>query len=559
MASNPNFEAQAQLGTNAANQARMQLENQERQERKLISTLLHGTDSLTQRDVNISDNERDLVYQELSDGHIDTAHKSHIIQEIATPFHLSPERAIDQISTKHERRILTYLSGTGFDYWESASIYDLQNALRRFPTPYELAETEKDFLENIRAHNSPQKYAEYQDAMESFKQKTYGKRYEYYNAMESLQHKADQKSAENASRTQVLNTYTKTNTAPVSSTTPETITQSIELHQLDSKEQKKILKNSQIDGDNFLYNGQSYQLTTEGLERLGLAPNYSFQLKNAQINLSNPYKVGSHSAVTAYVQTKKGTKVCSYYRSNSQGIWRLLPDYVSDPTDPNSAIDWFGKGYDEESLNLPSETQYALEIITQNHPNTDIDRINAEFAFAGTAKRYNSKDEYAQYKAQHALRGQHYTEVDKAPIFSLGKISYDKAAPETLDLSGPSAPDFNQSQNPYTTNTSIYGQVHVEHIPSKDNTLQYTFNRNTADQAWLGGIEVKSADISSFGLRTEWASAGDYGTPLYEYRSQSDIYGDYNDSKGNYVSMWKNYLSRMPLIRRYLANRPQRA
>lgn len=241
MASNPNFEAQAQLGASAADQARAELENQERQERKLIGTLLHGTGSLTQRDVNISDPERDLVYQELSNGNIDTAHKSRIIQEIATPFHQSPERAIDQINTKHERRILTYLSGTGFDYWESASIYDLQNALNRFPTPYELAETEKDFLEDIRAHNSPQKYAEYQTAMEDFKRKAYGKRYEYYNAMESLQHKADQKSAENASRTQVLNAYTKANinTTPIPPTTHEAIAQSIELRRLDPKEQKK--------------------------------------------------------------------------------------------------------------------------------------------------------------------------------------------------------------------------------------------------------------------------------------------------------------------------------
>ncbi len=42
--------------------------------------------------------------------------------------------------------------------------------------------------------------------------------------------------------------------------------------------------------------------------------------------------------------------------------------------------------------------------------------------------------------------------------------------------------------------------------------------------------------------------------PLYEYPSQADSYGDVSDERHEYVSMWRNCLSKMPVIRDYLLN-----
>lgn len=534
----------------ATEQTKAHLAQQERQERKVISALLYGSEVIGESDADISEQDRATVYQKLANHSIDDHRKSQLLREIKAPFHQSIEHTMDQLNSKHERRILAYFSGAGFDNWESTSIYDLQNATQTFPTPYELAASEQNFLEDIREHNSPQKYAEYQDAMESFKRKTYGKRYEYYQAIESLQRKADQQAAENTIRTQVLSTYAHDIAPP-----PETVYKNAELRRIDPAEQREILQDCQIDGDDFIYNGKKYQLTADALEQFGLAPKYSFQLENAKINLSNPYEVANRTAVTAYVETDKGTNACSYYRSSSQGVWRLLPDYVAKHYDSKTALDWFGKGYDEDSLNLPSETQYVLEQIIGQEQKIPMQPINAEFAFAGTAKRYDSREEYHDNMIHHTLRGRHYEEVDVSPAFSLGQVSREKAAPETLDLYGPSAPNFQITQNPYTINTELYSQIRVEHLPSQDNSLRYTFNRNARGQAWLGRIEIKEAPLSSNGLHTKWASTGDFGTPLYEYQRQSDGYGDSGDTHGRYISMWRNYLSRAPLIQKYLATR----
>lgn len=550
LASNADFEAQAQLGAHEAQQTAEQLANQARQERKMISALLYDPSHLNRLDATISDREREIVYERLSDGRINEEHKSQILCKILTPFQKSPERTIDNLSSKHERRILTYLSGTGFDYWESASIYDLQNVLSRFPTPYELAQPEQTFLDQIRTNNSPEKYAEYQEAMESFKRKAYGKRYEYYNTLESLQHKAEQKHTEQDLRTKVLDTYTQSE-----SPSKESIIEKVKLRQLRPEEQQTILQESRVDGDQFIYEDTAYRLTPSVLETLGLSPKYSFELQNAKINLSDPYAVDSKTAVTAYVQTDQGTNVCSYYRSNSQGIWRLLPDYVADSSKKAiSPVKTFGKGYNEESLNLPSETQYALELVSHQGTEVPLDPINAEFALAGTAKRYESIEDYMHHREHHTLRGQHYATVADKPSFNLGQqVSHSKAKPESLDLIGSYSPNFQENQSPYITSTGLYGQVHVDHFPSKDGSMRYVFNRNADNQAWLSYIEIQDTQISPFGLHTKWASAGDYGTPLYEYNKQADGYGDPNDKCGHYVNMWKNYLSRMPLIQKYLS------
>lgn len=98
----------------------------------------------------------------------------------------------------------------------------------------------------------------------------------------------------------------------------------------------------------------------------------------------------------------------------------------------------------------------------------------------------------------------------------------------------------------------MYGQFQSEHFKSKDGKLLWAFNKDAQGRAWVGGVEVDSP-LSSVGVRTKWAEIGDYGTPLYEYDVQTGGYGGTQDRQGNYyIGMWKNYLSKMPLIRKYL-------
>lgn len=59
--------------------------------------------------------------------------KSDPIRPIVSPFDRSPEQTMDSLNSKHELRILAHLSGTGFQYWQSASIYDVENVMDKFP------------------------------------------------------------------------------------------------------------------------------------------------------------------------------------------------------------------------------------------------------------------------------------------------------------------------------------------------------------------------------------------------------------------------------------------
>ncbi len=510
-----------------------------RQEKKLAKILISGDyDVFSEPSVEISEQAQKEVFDTINSNKLNLQSESELLQHIAPPSkteNSSPKKVFDNLSSLHEKRLLATFSGVGFDNYQDIQPSDVENFLSRFPTPIEFVPEARKFLEDIEKNNSPKKYQEYLADMEKFKHKIFGKRQEYFDSLQSLKQKARkaQKEQENQPR-------------------PE---KEIVVYKIADAERKNLLEKGEISGDPFVLNGKGYELTTGILEQAGLAPEFSFSLDNVKIGFSKVYKVeGGRPAVTAYVKTEKGARVCSYYRSNSQGVWRYLPDYVSS-NNPNDPVEWYGKGYSEESLNLPSETQAALEIISTQE-NIDIKPTLASFCFAGTAKSYPDKSSWIQDRMKHKLKGDFYQETAHSPILEFGKMSDEREKPSLLDLSGPESPDFSvPSTNSFSANTNLYGQISVEHYPSKDGKYEYTFNRDSENRAWLGGIEAKTK-INSFGLRSEWVEAGDYATPLYEYAQMSDGYGDPTDRRGrNYVCMWKNYLSKAPLIQKYLKSR----
>jgi hypothetical protein len=105
--------------------------------------------------------------------------------------------------------------------------------------------------------------------------------------------------------------------------------------------------------------------------------------------------------------------------------------------------------------------------------------------------------------------------------------------------------------------TSLYGRVVCEQIPSMDGTLSYIFSRDARGRAWISGIENRSP-IESTGLRRQWMTGGALATPAYEYAQQSGGYGNDSDRKSSYVDMFEHYLSKVPTIRQYLASVQQR-
>lgn len=562
------------VDTEDAEQDRAIIAEKARQERKAIGMVLNGKEAIVDSGDGIGEDERIQAYEKINSSEFDAEAQSYILRHIATPDRLqgsSAEMVFTEMDNRHNRRIFAYVNGIpdtqpNMDLISSEQVTE---TLKKYPTPIEFAPKAEEMLERVRERNTPEKYQEYVRDMQKFKHQLYGKRQEYYEAFQALEGKAEKYAEEQARRDEVLGairgatgdaeptldlTETSTIELPETGRRPERVpVVPVEVYRVEKREAKKLLKEAQIDGDAYVQDGQKFNLTTKYLEEAGFGPEYKFRIGDeAEIATSKMYKSGSHDAVTAYVKTAKGVKVVSYYRSNSQGGWRYMPDYVASDVPRRSKVDWIGKGYDEESLNLPAVTQEALEIIA-TQPMLDNSQAHREFAFAGTAKRYSSKDEYRAAHDAGTLRGDYYTEVDQRPEFYLGKLSRQKQAPESLDLMGMGVPDFSQRGGvTYTVKSGLYGQFQSEHFKSKDGKLLWTFNKDAQGRAWVGGVEVDSP-LSSVGVRTKWAEIGDYGTPLYEYDVQTGGYGDTQDRQGSYyIGMWKNYLSKMPLIRKYL-------
>lgn len=124
--------------------------------------------------------------------------------------------------------------------------------------------------------------------------------------------------------------------------------------------------------------------------------------------------------------------------------------------------------------------------------------------------------------------------------------------PGELAVYGGWEPDFNAQTGEWIADSSIYGVMRMSCYESADKQMSYTFCRDTEGHCWVGGTET-NVRVTSGGVRAEWVKTGDAGTPVYEYAKQDGGYGSYSDMKrGRYVNMWTNYLSKTPLIRRYV-------
>lgn len=323
----------------------------------------------------------------------------------------------------------------------------------------------------------------------------------------------------------------------------------------------KILKKSIIDGDPVECNGQKITLTKEMIDEAHLGPKHELEIGGKKIYLSSAFNMNGHRAALAYVPNQKGkTKIRTYYQSNSQGLWRYLPDYVLE----HNGTPRYGKADGENSLNLPFGLQKKLSEISTNDA---IDVSNPDLFFFGTTYRYTSELMYAIDKKQGTRRGDFYQEVsqlseptensDYAEKKSepTEKSDHKKEEPEEVGMpQWQQEPNFKDEVDSALLNSPLYGNIDAKVFRSCNSQLLYTMcsiEGRDGTEAWVGSIQVPS-HITSTGCYAKWTFRKDIDTPLYEYSAQADGYGDPHDRKAGYVSMWQNYLSKVPIIKRFL-------
>lgn len=494
------------------------MENSLKQQRKLIAAVLSDDNSLlSEPDASVSDTERERLFLLMDTGKITDENWNKIIEQIADPKDIRGIDAVYEtiIDSKYEERILAYMSGLGFDKFDQNNTKILEDFYKKYPGPAEFDAVKEDFLRTIRENNSEEKAEEYTEAMKEYVRDIYGKRQEYFEQVKVLKSEAKKWS----------------------------LTQSAK------KLGAEYLPKAVIDADPFKQGEKEYALTTEILKEAGLAPRHEIEVGGVVIGLSGMFYVGPRKAVIAYAKTNTDVKVRAYYRSRSQGMWRYFPDYVGE-----AGNFWFGKGWNEESMTLPMKLQKILNEIAEE-PEVEFSGINTEIFLCGTAKRYDTMEEYSEKFKNGELLGDYYREVKREPAANFGVLSSVKHPPEGMDIDGPNGPNFRKELLSFQIETGMYGKVKVSQFPSFDDQLRWTMMENEKDgerRAWIGGVEV-NAPITTTGCKAEWVSTGDIGTPLYEHENMAGGYGDAEDRNGqDYVSMWKYYLRQMPIIKRYL-------
>jgi hypothetical protein len=517
-----------------------------RQQDKLIKVILTGnTDLFSQSSVDVSPQERDSLLYYISNQSVDDRHFNNAISWINGPSNLQSaedifNRNID--NDKHSRRILAAATGVGFKNYNAADNHTLEAFYNRFPQPFNFDEFSKVFLADIKAQNPPQKYQEYLQSMHDFKHAVYGKKQEYYDQAKLLRAEA----ARRFPPAQPQEQYQEQ---------PQEQYQEQYQYQAESMDNlrpiESLLETATFDNSPFVYKGREYHLTTEHLKQANLEPHHELRMEGYRIGFSDGFNIGSHDACLGYVESPDGkVTVRPYYRSNSAGVWRYLPDYKLN----DKGNIWYGKGPSEESCTLPFEFQEKLNYISQQRP-ANLNNILPLFVFAGAAHRIDvTNEEYAVMGKNGTLPGDFYREVNGSAYLNFGQISEQKDPPDGIDVYGEFAPNFDQSAPASYVVTREYGNTAFKPFSSWNQRLRYIMGEAMEygeRRAWLSDIEVSSSKLTSTGCRAAWVSIGDIGTPLHEYRKQSDGYGEEFGS-GSYVDMWSKYLSRMPFIRRYL-------
>jgi len=498
-------------------------------QRKLIAAFLYGNSVLEKSNVVLRASDEAMVLAGIRDGRITEKDEKSLLYSIVDPIKRFGEDGVDRRLgyAERERRILSYMTGSGFNGWEATDGVTIQAFLKRFPLPADFEAASEGFMRVIRTHGNELGAAEYAKAMENFKKQVYGLRKIYSEQLALLKKKA-----------------------------MEQIKTEAGLIEVSQAEARLILSKTVLSGDALVQGPIERKLTTQALYRNGLIPKWKLDFEGLEIALSSAFKLGTRDIILAYTKVNNRCLVRSYYRNTAQGIWRYLPDYALKTAKNGKDEIWCGPGYAEEMFNLPAELQEKLSEIVAKGLVTTID--DPEFLFVGTAKSYPSVEEYLKLRREGKLEGGVYTEVAARPTIVLVEASRERLEPSKVVVSDPEKrPNFKEKLFEWQTQTTLYGKVKAECFPSQDGKLHYTIMEDHKHHAFVSGVDVVSK-VTEFGLRSEWVYAGNLSTPIYVSDKFADGYGDESDSKGNQIGMWKNYVSKIGLIQDYQRSKMDR-
>lgn len=231
-------------------------------------------------------------------------------------------------------------------------------------------------------------------------------------------------------------------------------------------------------------------------------------------------------------------------RSKSQGIWRLIPA---------STEFWHSKGFGEDGIALSAELQKAMSVLGKPTLGMESDKI-----VAMTGKRdILPSSTFVTKNNIRPLRLGMFCEPSDSESGKQRKLDPgEHRAFSFFDISD--KPDFSVTLASWSEKIPLYGETLFEVFGSTNGKYRYIFCKDKKNRAWIASIDVAVSPFTTSGIRFDWVDGGDLTTPAFEYLSQAGKYGDSGLRAGvgnKYVDVFRQYVSRLPLIQEYLAKR----
>lgn len=299
---------------------------------------------------------------------------------------------------------------------------------------------------------------------------------------------------------------------------------------------QQIVSHSQAPTRNRLAEALVDSVTPEFIQQHHLEPVVSIPMGEADIHLSRPYELaGGREAVMAYVEIDGKTHLRAFYRSKSQGIWRVA-SHAGDGTNNY----WIGKGDGEHTTNLPITMQRVLNDHLQNQRGLSMTSSQSQRAFYGVLDQVSDR-EFAREGASSGPSLGRFTQHLNGPYRSR------RGDPRSFEFNDPQqAPNFEASPERFSLDLPEYGQVEAYVFPSQDGNLNYMFLRDNQGKAWVAQVEMVDSTSGAFGSGTRTIDPGDLDMPGREYAQQ--IPYKYGGSKSTDYKSAFDYIKDLPFM-----------
>ncbi len=313
------------------------------------------------------------------------------------------------------------------------------------------------------------------------------------------------------------------------------ITKEARSRPLSEEEVSRACKRIKIHTDVLLSGG----LTVEHLKNEGVAPSIVCEHQGEEVAMfSRPYKLKNILSSVMYVPDESDLIARTVMLSRSHSVWRYVIRVMSG---------WMDKGWEEQSIGLPAHLQKPLSEVSsigQRQANV----TNPNRIFTGTTRSWGNVD-LTSYRRDiemdpRRLGGNFY---DYSHLFGEPQ----RIDPEKLVFTNrDEEPNFHDQLRMWIQDHPSKGPIVARTVSSNDQSLAYTFCRDKWKRRWIGLVEDLSSEGTTMGLNRKWVDGGGLVTPVDEYESQAGDDGGEQYIPG-YVDMYKEYISKIPIIRKY--------